>query len=164
MCHMWTIHKFPSQGLLKIYIASLDRFLVTLFRGYSFSQSSLIQTGKLHYSERTLWHSTQCLVHPSAPYISPILEPRAWFIFLKRCFIIRRYKCVLCMNMSGSLCWNRQHDGQTIHPTKNLISMNLFKIICVVTWAWFFLTSKVMEPIRGQTHYSECTLWHSTQC
>ena len=31
--------------------------------------------------------------------------------------------------------WNRQHYGQTIHPTEKLISMNLFKILCVVTWA-----------------------------
>ena len=27
--------------------------------------------------------------------------------------------------------WNRQHHGQTIHPTEKLISMNLFKILCV---------------------------------
>ena len=27
---------------------------------------------------------------------------------------------------TGSLGWNRQHHGQTIHPTKKLISMNLF--------------------------------------
>ena len=34
--------------------------------------------------------------------------------------------------------WNWQHHGQTIHPTENLISMNLFKILCVATWAWLF--------------------------
>ena len=31
--------------------------------------------------------------------------------------------------------WNRQHHGQTIHPTEKLNSMNLFKILFVVTWA-----------------------------
>ena len=36
---------------------------------------------------------------------------------------------------TGSPSWNRQHHGQTIHPTEKLISMNLFKILCVVTWA-----------------------------
>ena len=32
--------------------------------------------------------------------------------------------------------WNRQHQGQTLNSTEKLISMNLFKILCVVTWAW----------------------------
>ena len=36
---------------------------------------------------------------------------------------------------TGSLCCKRQHHGQTIHPKEKLISMNLFKICCVVTWA-----------------------------
>ena len=31
--------------------------------------------------------------------------------------------------------WNRQHHGQNIHPTEKSISVNLFKILCVVTWA-----------------------------
>ena len=57
--------------------------------------------------------------------------------------------------------WNRQHHGQTIHPTEKLILMNVFKILCAVTWlAWLFLTSMVMEAVRGQKRYSECTLWH----
>ena len=38
--------------------------------------------------------------------------------------------------------------------------MNLFKIFCVVTWAQLFLTSMVMEAVRGQKPYSERTLWH----
>ena len=36
---------------------------------------------------------------------------------------------------TGSPSWNRQHHSQTIYSTENLISMNLFKILCVVTWA-----------------------------
>ena len=32
-------------------------------------------------------------------------------------------------------------------------SMNLFKILWVVTWAWSFLTSEVMEAVRGKKHY-----------
>ena len=39
---------------------------------------------------------------------------------------------------TGSPSWNRQQHGQTIHPTEKLVSMNLFKNICVVTWARFF--------------------------
>ena len=46
----------------------------------------------------------------------------------------------------------RQHHCQTIYPIENLIPMNLFKILCVVTWAWLFLTSEVMEAVRGQKH------------
>ena len=53
----------------------------------------------------------------------------------------------------GSSGWNRQHHGQTIHPTIFFISMNLFKILWVVIWAWSFLTSEVMEAVRGQKHY-----------
>ena len=59
--------------------------------------------------------------------------------------------------------WNRQHHGQNIHPTEKLISVNLFKILCVVTWAWLFLTSMVMEAVRGQKRYRECTLWLNDQ-
>ena len=36
---------------------------------------------------------------------------------------------------TGCQSWNSQHHGQTIHPTEKLISMNLVKILCVVTWA-----------------------------
>ena len=61
---------------------------------------------------------------------------------------------------TGSQSWNRQHHGQAIHPspTEKLISMNLFKILCVV--AWLILTSVVMEAVRGQKCYSKRTLWH----
>ena len=54
--------------------------------------------------------------------------------------------------------WNWQHHGQTIDPSDKFTSINLFKILWVVTWAWLFLTS--MEAIRGQTPYSNRTLWH----
>ena len=40
-------------------------------------------------------------------------------------------------------------------PMENLIPMNLFKIICVVTWAWLVLTSEIMEVVRGQKHPTE---------
>ena len=35
----------------------------------------------------------------------------------------------------GSPSWNRQHHSQNIHPTESFISMTLFKILCLVTWA-----------------------------
>ena len=53
--------------------------------------------------------------------------------------------------------WNRQHHSQTIHPTEKFTSMNLYKIIGVVTWAWLFLSST--EVARGQTPYNNRTLW-----
>ena len=55
--------------------------------------------------------------------------------------------------------WNRHHHGQTIHSKEKLISMNSFKKICVVIWAWLFLTSTVMEAVRGQKCYRELTLF-----
>ena len=42
----------------------------------------------------------------------------------------------LINNFTGSQ--KNQHHDQTIHPTKKLISMNLFKILWFVTWAEFF--------------------------
>ena len=45
--------------------------------------------------------------------------------------------------------WNRQHHGQTIHPTEKFNSINLYKIICVVTWPQLFLTSMGMDAVRG---------------
>ena len=32
-----------------------------------------------------------------------------------------------------------------IHPTENLISMNFLQMSCVITWAWWFLTSDVQR-------------------
>ena len=55
--------------------------------------------------------------------------------------------------------WNRQYQSQTIHTTEKFNSMNLFKILCVVTWAQSFLTSMLMEAATGQKRYRECTLW-----
>ena len=46
-----------------------------------------------------------------------------------------------CISFSGSWWWNRHNHGQTIHPTKNSISMNLLQMSCVITWARSFLTS-----------------------
>ena len=51
---------------------------------------------------------------------------------------------------TGSQSWNRRLHGQTIQPNRKLMSMNLFKILCVETWAWLFLTSMVMKAVRGQ--------------
>ena len=49
--------------------------------------------------------------------------------------------------------WNRQFGCETIHPTQKFISMNLFQMSCVITWAWSFLTSEVVEAVRGQKHH-----------
>ena len=48
---------------------------------------------------------------------------------------------------------NRRFGCETIHPTQNFISMNLLQMSCVITWAWAFLTSKVVEAVRGQKHH-----------
>ena len=50
-------------------------------------------------------------------------------------FILIKIALYLINIFTGSQSWNRQHQGQTIYPTEELISMNLFKILCVMTWA-----------------------------
>ena len=50
-------------------------------------------------------------------------------------------------------CCYIQHHVQTICPTENFISMNLLQMSCVITWAWSFLTSEVVEAFRGQKHH-----------
>ena len=35
-------------------------------------------------------------------------------------------------------CCYIQHHAQTIHPTENIISMNLLQMSYVITWAWSF--------------------------
>ena len=54
---------------------------------------------------------------------------------------------------TGSQSWNRQHHGQTIHPTEKLTSMNLYTILYAVTWAWLLFDFHV----RDQKRYSKRT-------
>ena len=53
--------------------------------------------------------------------------------------------------------WNRQHYGQIINPTEELISVNLFKILCVVTWL-------LMESVRRQNVIGSAHFGTLTQC
>ena len=54
---------------------------------------------------------------------------------------------------------NRLFGCQTIHSTQKLTSMNLLQMSCVRTWAWSFLTSEVVEAVRGQKlHFLANTL------
>ena len=46
--------------------------------------------------------------------------------------------------------WNRQQQGQTIHPTEKFNSMNLFKSLCVVTWAQSFLASRLWMLLEAK--------------
>ena len=45
---------------------------------------------------------------------------------------------------------------------KNLISMNLLQMSCVITWAWAFLTSEVVEAVRGQKHHNSAHTFGSS--
>ena len=75
-----------------------------------------------------------------------------------------RYSCRLAYtkHISGKLShqyltnvqsWNIRFGRQTIHPTQKFASMNLLQMPCVITWAWSFLTSEVVEAVRGQKHH-----------
>ena len=44
--------------------------------------------------------------------------------------------------------WNIRFDCETIRPTQKFTSMS-----CVITWAWAFFTSEVVEAYRGQKHH-----------
>ena len=49
--------------------------------------------------------------------------------------------------------YSRRIGSETIHPTKNCTSMNLLQMPCVIKWSWSFLTSEVVEAVRGQKHH-----------
>jgi hypothetical protein len=59
--------------------------------------------------------------------------------------------------------WNRQFGCETIHPTQRFPSMNLLQMPCVITWAWAFLISEVVEVVRGQNIISRRTFWQLIQ-
>ena len=63
------------------------------------------------------------------------------------------YKKIFINSFTGSWWCNRRNHGKNIHPTENFISMNLLQMSCVITWAWSFLTSEVVEAVRGQKHH-----------
>ena len=50
-------------------------------------------------------------------------------------------------------CWNRRFGCETIHPTQKLTSMNLLHMSCVITLAWSFLTTEVVEADGGHKHH-----------
>ena len=77
----------------------------------------------------------QCKNSPVSSDLKPPLKMPIWIVYLNK--------------RHGSWGWNRQHHGQSIHPTKKFTSMNLFKNLWVVTWSWSFLTSEVMEAVRS---------------
>ena len=49
--------------------------------------------------------------------------------------------------------WNRRFGCETIHSKQKFISMNLFQMSCVITSAWSYLSSEVVEAVRGQKHH-----------
>ena len=49
--------------------------------------------------------------------------------------------------------WNRQFGCETIHLTQKLTSMNLLQMPMVITWTWLFLSSNVVEVLKGQKHH-----------
>jgi hypothetical protein len=61
-------------------------------------------------------------------------------------------------------CCCRRFGCETIHPTQKFTSMNLLQMTFVITWAWSFLTSQVVEAVWGQKHHISAhtlALWHS---
>ena len=59
-------------------------------------------------------------------------------------------------NFHSIRLWKREYFGLGIisHYIYSVVhhwwSSSQFKILCVVTWAWSFLTSQVMEAVRGR--------------
>ena len=49
--------------------------------------------------------------------------------------------------------WNRRFGFETIHPTQKFTSITLLQMPCMITWAWSFLTSEVVEAARGARHH-----------
>ena len=51
-------------------------------------------------------------------------------------------------SMLEQTIWPSNHTSNT-----KVTSMNLLHMPCVITWAWSFLTSEVVEAVRGQKHH-----------
>ena len=62
-------------------------------------------------------------------------------------------QCTSHQYLTNVQSWNRLFGGETIHPTQKFTWMNLLQMPCVITWAWKFLTSEVLEAVRGQKHH-----------
>ena len=71
-----------------------------------------------------------------------------------------KYILYLINIFTGSIGWNRQHHGQTIRPTEKL---HLFKILWVVTWAWFFWPPWLWRLLEAKTLWWAHTLALLTQ-
>ena len=74
--------------------------------------------------------------------------------------------CDLINTFTGSWWCNRHNNGKTIYSTENFISMNLLQMSCLITRAWSFLTSKVVEAVWGQKHHilTHTLHFNSTSC
>ena len=60
---------------------------------------------------------------------------------------------ILLMRDMVVKCWKRRFGCETIHSTQKFTSMNFLQMPCVITWAWSFLTSEVVEADRGKKHH-----------
>ena len=59
---------------------------------------------------------------------------------------------ILIRDMVVERC-SRKFGCETIHPTQKFTSINLFQMSCLITWAWSFLNSEVVEAVRCQMSY-----------
>ena len=114
------------------------------------SMTSLVEHSEVDFCPKIVYGLVDSItLRPFIDYFSSYQSP-SFACFVKYLIDI----------FTGNPGWNRRHHSQTINPKEKLISMNLFKILWVATWAWLLLTSMVTEAVRGQESYSKCTLWH----
>ena len=64
-----------------------------------------------------------------------------------------KFKSVFLLIRDMVECCNRRFGCETIHSAQKFTSMNLLQLSCVITWAWSFLTSEVVEAVRGQKRH-----------
>ena len=70
-------------------------------------------------------------------FIHPVLWNLIGWNALKENYLINIF--------TGSQFWNRQHYGQTIHPTEKMISMNLFRFFVFVYFLTIFARNDLYE-------------------
>ena len=84
-----------------------------------------------------------------------ILWPRIPFLE-KKCQNTEHVSIIL-LYLYQTASWSNHTSGRKFYYN------GMFKTLWIVTWAWLFLTSEVLEAVKGQKHYSKLTLWHLTQ-
>ena len=105
---------------------------------------------QLHHSKH---HQTYVNMYNAAEeQLADAVSKGKTMALLYFCPPLKTHHLILLIINYHSLGWNRKHHGQIIHPTNKFTSMNLFKILWVVKWAYdHFWPPKLWRPLEAHT-------------